>query len=215
MSFKISSRRSDRVRRKFTSSKFCINGQICKLFIDPKKEYEKGFYLWNAGFAVGKSNRQLNDWYKGKKNKRARTLQGKIVGKSGLKTIRRAYEELFKLRWRLEPGDSLLIACTSGKPDAQFHAFWRYLSRHSDILVDYETKSYYWYRPPLPHDAVWKDFKIIPLVPSDPLMEISGSRSFACFRLQPKVPCTDLSMEQIAGLLSQALTIEPSVETPT
>ena len=206
---------SYRVRRKFTSSKFCINSQVCKIFLDPKKEYEKGFYLWNAGFAVGKSNRQLNDWYKGKKNKRARTLQGKIVGKSGLKTIRRAYEELFKLRWRLEPGDSLLIACTSGKPDAQFHAFWRYLSRHSDILVDYETKSYYWYRPPLPHDAVWKDFKIIPLVPSDPLMEISGSRYYDCFRLQPKVPCTDLSMEQIAGLLSQALTIEPSVETPT
>ena len=206
---------SYRVRRKFTSSKFCIDDQICKIFIDPKTEYEKGFYLWNAGFAVGKSNRQLNDWYKGKKNKRARTLQGKIVGKSGLKTIRRAYEELFKLRWRLEPGDSLLIACTSGKPDAQFHAFWRYLSRHSDILVDYETKSYYWYRPPLPHDAVWKDFKIIPLVPSDPLMEISGSRYYDCFRLQPKVPCTDLSMEQIAGLLSQALAIEPSVETPT
>ena len=206
---------SYRVRRKFTSSKFCIDGQICKIFIDPKTEYEKGFYLWNAGFAVGKSNRQLNDWYKGKKNKRARTLQGKIVGKSGLKIIRRAYEELFKLRWRLEPGDSLLIACTSGKPDAQFHAFWRYLSRHSDILVDYETKSYYWYRPPLPHDAVWKDFKIIPLVPSDPLMEISGSRYYDCFRLQPKVPCTDLSMEQIAGLLSQALAIESSVETPT
>ena len=133
---------SYRVRRKFTSSKFCIDGQICKIFIDPKTKYEKGFYLWNVGFAVGKSNRQINDWYKGKKNKRARTLQGKIVGKSGLKTIRRAYEELFKLRWRLEPGDSLLIACTSGKPDAQFHAFWRYLSRHSDILVDYETKSY-------------------------------------------------------------------------
>ena len=206
---------SYRVRRKFTSYKFCIDDQICKIFIDPKTEYEKGFYFWIVGFAVGNSNRQINDWYKGKKNKRARTLQGKIVGKSGLKTIRRAYEELFKLRWRLEPGDSLLIACTSGKPDAQFHAFWRYLSRHSDILVDYETKSYYWYRPPLPHDAVWKDFKIIPLVPSDPLMEISGSRYYDCFRLQPKVPCTDLSMEQIAGLLSQALAIEPSVETPT
>ena len=206
---------SYRVRRKFTSSKFCINGQICKLFIDPKKEYEKGFYLWNAGFAVGKSNRQLNDWYKGKKNKRARALQGKIVGKSGLKILKKAYEEFFKLRWTIEPGDALLIACTSGKPDAQFHAFWRWFSRHSDILVDYEAKSYYWYRPPLPHDAVWKDFKIIPLVPSDPLAEISGSRYFDCFRLQPKVPCTDLSMEQIAGLLSQALAIEPSVETPT
>ena len=206
---------SYRVRRKFTSSKFCINGQLCKIFIDPKKEYKKGFYLWNVGFAVGKSNRQLNDWYKGKKNKRARTLQGKIVGKAGLRTIRKAYEELFKLRWRIEPGDSLLIACTSGKPDAQFHAFWRYLSRHSDILVEYETKSYYWYRPPFPDDVVWKDFNIIPLVPDDPLLEISGSRYNDCFRLQPKVPCTQLSMEQITDLLSLALTTAPCVETPT
>ena len=187
---------------------------MCKIFIDPKKEYRKGFYLWNVGFAVGKSNRQLNDWYKGKKNKRARTLQGKIVGKSGLRTIRKAYEELFKLRWRIEPGDSLLIACTSGKPDAQFHAFWRYLSRHSDILVDYETKSYYWYRPPFPDDVVWKDFNIIPLVPDDPLLEISGSRYNDCFRIQPKVPCTQLSMEQITDLLSLALTTVPCVETP-
>ena len=206
---------SYRVRRKFTSSKFCINGQICKFFLDPKKEYEKGFYLWNLGFAIGKSNRQLNDWYKGKKNKRAKSLQGKLVGKSGLKPFIKGYKEFFKMRWKIEPGDAILIACTSGKPAEQFHAFWRWISRHSDIWVDYETKSYYWYRPPFPHDTVWKDFKIIPLIPSGPLMEISGSHYYDCFRLQPKVPCTDLSMEQIAGLLSQALTTEPYVETPT
>ena len=205
---------SYRVRRKFTSSKFCINGQICKIFIDPKKEYQKGFYLWNAGFAVGKSNRQLNDWYKGKKNKRARSLQGKLVGKSGLKTLKRAYEEFFKLRWKIEPGDALLVECTSAKPDSQFHAFWRWFSRHSDILVDYETKSYYWYRPPFPDDVVWKDFNIIPLVPDDPLLEISGAPYNDCFRLQPKGPCTQLSMEQITDLLSLALTTAPSVGTP-
>ena len=205
---------SYRVRRKFTSSKFCINGQICKIFIDPKKEYQKGFYLWNAGFAVGKSNRQLNDWYKGKKNKRARSLKGKLVGKSGLKTLKRAYEEFFKLRWKIEPGDALLVECTSAKPDSQFHAFWRWFSRHPDILVDYETKSYYWYRPPFPDDVVWKDFNIITLVPDDPLLEISGSRYNDCFRLQPKVPCTQLSMEQITDLLSLALTTAPSVGTP-
>ena len=205
---------SYRVRRKFTSSKFCINGQLCKIFIDPKKEYKKGFYLWNAGFAVGKSNRQLNDWYKGKKNKRARSLKGKLVGKSGLKTLKRAYEEFFKLRWKIEPGDALLVECTSAKPDSQFHAFWRWFSSHSDILVAYETKSYYWYRPPFPDDVVWKDFNIIPLVPDDPLLEISGSRYNDCFRIQPKVPCTQLSMEQITDLLSLALTTAPSVETP-
>ena len=118
---------SYRVRRKFTSSKFCINGQLCKIFIDPKKEYKKGFYLWNVGFAVGKSNRQLNDWYKGKKNKRARTLQGKIVGKSGLRTyLGRLMKSYSNYDGELSLVIQLLIACTSGKPDAQFHAFWRW-----------------------------------------------------------------------------------------
>ncbi len=88
------------------------------------------------------SNRQLNDWYKGKKNKRAKSLQGKLVGKSGLKPFIKGYKEFFKMRWKIEPGDAILIACTSGKPAEQFHAFWRWISRHSDIWVDYETKSY-------------------------------------------------------------------------
>ena len=44
---------SYRVRRKFTSSKFCIDGKICKIFIDPKTEYEKGFYLWNVDWGDG------------------------------------------------------------------------------------------------------------------------------------------------------------------
>tara|TARA_R100001082_G_scaffold56866_1_gene31348 strand:+ start:128 stop:751 length:624 start_codon:yes stop_codon:yes gene_type:complete len=205
---------SYRVRRKFTSSKFCIDGQLCKVFLEPKCEYEKGFYLWNAGFAVGKSNRQLNDWYKGKKNKRARSLKGKLIGKSGLKTLKKAYEELFRLRWTIEPGDTILTKCTSNKSSKQFYALWRWFSRHSDIRVDFESKSYYWYRPPYPYDAVWKNFKIIPLVPDDPLTVIEGSQYFECFRLRPKVPCTDLSMEQITDLLSQALAIEPCVEKP-
>ena len=78
---------SYRVRRKFTSYKFCVNGQICKFFLDPKKEYLPGFYFWNVGFAIGKSNRQLNDWYREKKNKRAKKLRRRLTGKSGIKPL--------------------------------------------------------------------------------------------------------------------------------
>ena len=67
-----------RVRRKFTSSKFYVDGQLCKIFLEPMTEFRPGFYLWNTGFAIGKSNRQLNDWYWKRKNKRARSLMNKI-----------------------------------------------------------------------------------------------------------------------------------------
>jgi len=63
-----------RVRRKLISSKFKINNQLCKVFLEPWYEQTNGFWGWNVGFAVGKSNRQLNDWYHGRKNKRRRSL---------------------------------------------------------------------------------------------------------------------------------------------
>ena len=42
-------------RRKFTTYKFFVEGQICKIFFQPQKEFEKGFWSWNVGFAVGNS----------------------------------------------------------------------------------------------------------------------------------------------------------------
>ena len=74
-------------RRKFTTYKFFVEGQICKIFFQPQKEFQKGFWAWNVGFAVGNSNRQLNDWYWKKKNKRARSVEKKITGKVGIKGV--------------------------------------------------------------------------------------------------------------------------------
>ena len=70
---------SQRVRRKFTSSKFRVNNYLCKTFLEPVEEYDCGFYIWNIAFAIGKSNRQLNDWYRMRKNKRARSLKSKLT----------------------------------------------------------------------------------------------------------------------------------------
>ena len=68
-----------RVRRKFTSTKFCIDDQICKIFLNPLREYREGYWSWKVGFAVGKSNRQLNDWFNERKNKRSRSLHQKMT----------------------------------------------------------------------------------------------------------------------------------------
>ena len=69
-----------RLRRQLISTKFKINKSLCKLFIEPWAEYQKGFWVWNVGFAVGKSERQLNDWYRRRKNKNFDML---LVTKSG------------------------------------------------------------------------------------------------------------------------------------
>ncbi len=203
-----------RVRRKFTSSKFCVDGYLCKVFLEPVEEYDCGFYIWNIGLAIGKSNRQLNDWYRRKKNKRARTLEGKINGHIGLKALRRGYEEILKMRWKIEPGDALSAVCISGAPDKQFKAFHRWIRRHPEIAINYQNREFIWYRPPFPRDPVRKQFKIIPIVPTDKLMSTMGSSYYDCFRVQPKVPDSLLSMEQITDLLSPVLATGPFSAKP-
>ena len=88
---------TQRVRRKFTSSKFRVNNYLCKTFLEPVEEYDCGFYIWNIALAIGKSNRQLNDWYRMRKNKRARSLKSKLTGRDGLKALRKGYEQIMKM----------------------------------------------------------------------------------------------------------------------
>jgi len=123
---------SYRVCRKFTSSTFQVEEQLCKIFLDPMVEYQPGYYIWNVGFAIGKSQRQLNDWYWKRKNKRARSLNNQLVGRSGLKAIRRGFEEVLRLRWCIEPGDGIVLDCTSGDPERQFHAWSRWHRRNPE-----------------------------------------------------------------------------------
>ena len=127
-------------RRQFTTSTFFVEGQRCKIFFQPLSEFKKGFWIWNVGFAIGKSNRQLNDWYWKRKNKRSRSIRNKMVGKSGLKTIKKGFEEVLKLRWIVEPGDVIFLDCTSGDPERQFKAWSRWHRYHPEWTIDYEKK---------------------------------------------------------------------------
>ena len=52
-----------RISRKNTSSTFRVGKQLCKVTFVPWYEYRPGYWIWNVGFAVGQSRRQLNDWY--------------------------------------------------------------------------------------------------------------------------------------------------------
>jgi hypothetical protein len=198
---------SYRVCRHLTSSTFKVNNQLCKVFLEPQVEYRPGHWLWNVGFAVGRSKRQLNDWYWKRKNKRRRSLDQKIVGTSGIKTISKGFKEVLKLRWNIEPGDVICLDCTSGNPEKQFKTWMRWApsKKHPEWLVDFQEKKFFWYRPPYPDDAIWNQFRIQPVVPADPLENTADSRYYGCFRIEPKVPCTDLSMDQTLALLGQVL----------
>lgn len=192
-----------RTRRKYTATTFPVGNQICKIFLEPYLEYTPGFFIWNVGFAVGKSKRQLNDWYRNRKNKRGRSLRKKIVGRAGSKTIFRCVQELFTLRWHIEPGDGMLADCTSAAPDRQFSVFSKWFRNHPEWILDPERKEFLWYRPPFANDECRKYFNVRGLVPANPLMSTTGENYHSCFLLAPKGQRNFQSIHEIIHQLNQ------------
>lgn len=186
-----------RVRRKFTSHTFKVNDQYCKVFLDPWQEYQPGYWLWNVGFAVSKSTHQLNDWYRKRQNKRRYSLDAQLSGHQGMKTIIEGFKHVLEMRWHIEPGDAIVLDCTSKEPERQFKAWSRWHRYHPEWSINFERKEFYWHRPPYPNDPLREDYLISGCIPKDPLANTSEARYYDCFRIHPKVPYTDLSMEQI------------------
>lgn len=193
-----------RVCRHCTTSTFRVDGYICKVFLEPMCELRPGYYMWNVGFGVGKSRRQINDWYWKRKNKRARSLQKQITGRSGMKAIRRGFEQVLRLRWNIQPGDGLVLDCTSGDPERQFHAWSRWHRHHPEWVIDEGKKEFLWYRPPYMDDPIREFFDVKPIVPSDPLANTASDRYSDCFLVRPKGSGTYQSMAEIIDQLNQA-----------
>lgn len=196
---------SYRVCRKFISTTFRVEDQLCKIFLEPLQEHRPNFWVWNVGFAVGKSRRQLNDWYWKRKNKRWRSLHTQLTGKAGLKAIRRGFQEVLKLRWNIEPGDCLVLDCTSADPERQFHAWSRWHRYHPEWVIDYQRKEFIWYRPPYPDDHIWKHFQILGVTPPDPLANTAEKAYFSAFELRPKDPHIHLPMYQTTDQYNRVL----------
>lgn len=160
-----------RLRRQLISTKFKINKSLCKLFIEPWSEYQRGFWVWNVGFAVGKSERQLNDWYRRRKNKRRRSLEKRMTGIDGFKPISQGWKNILRLRWKIPPGDSILLDCTGGESERQFKMYKHMTNtknrQHPEWMFDENKKEFYWTRPPYPDDPIWQQGTIIPQIPKD------------------------------------------------
>tara|TARA_R100000353_G_scaffold133721_1_gene94801 strand:+ start:563 stop:1135 length:573 start_codon:yes stop_codon:yes gene_type:complete len=184
------------LRRKFTTYKFFVEGQVGKVFLRPQKLWKNNFWLWHIGFAVGKSTRQVNDWYYRKQNKRARSVRKKLTGKSGTKFLIEGMRGVMTLRWNLHPGDCLYLDNTSSEPDKQFRAVGWLLRKHPEWTVDKEAKIYFWHRPPYSNDEIWNDYIAIPKTPANPLQSMANNQYFDAFSLLPRDQCKAKSKDQ-------------------
>lgn len=161
--------------------------------MEPLYERNSGFWTWNVGFAVGKSTRQLNDWYNNKQNKRRRSLHKHLTGCQGINTISQGFREVLRLRWQIPPGDSLILDCTSADPERQFKACKYFCRNRKEWLSDPYKKEFYWTRPPYPLDKCWKLGTIISQPPKNPLDPVTANNYFDCFYISQ---CKNRSIDQ-------------------
>jgi len=129
-----------------------------------------------------------------------------MTGRSGMKAIRRGFEEVLRLRWQIEPGDVMVLDCTSGDPERQFRAWSRWHRQHPEWIIDYERREFYWHRPPYADDPARRMFNVKGIIPSDPLANTAGENYFAAFRVERPAGDNALSNEQITDLLNLVLT---------
>jgi len=136
-----------RPRRRLLTSTITVGKHICKVFLEPWQSSASGGVLWRVGFAVGKSRRQINDWYHGKRNRRYRRLNRIMTGTEGFKTIPRGFNEVLRLRWLIPAGDTIFIDCTSADPEKQWKTFSRWRRWHPDWYVSTNLREFYWTKP--------------------------------------------------------------------
>ena len=136
-----------RPHRRTLTSTIRVGKHLCKVFLKPWDKMSSGAVVWKVGFGVGKSRRQINDWYHVRQNRRRRSLHKHMTGTEGFKTIPRGFNEVLRLRWLIPAGDTIFIDCTSADPEKQWKTFSRWRRWHPDWFVNEHLKEFYWTRP--------------------------------------------------------------------
>jgi hypothetical protein len=173
-----------KVCRKRSTTTFKINNQVCKVFLNPLFKGENGHWIWELSFAIGKSKRDLNDWFNQRKNKRANRIKKRLTGKNGLKPLNKAAQISLQMRWQIEPGDCILVNCQSKYVYKQFKAMFYWLKHQPDIVHNSFKKQLWWHRPPYPGDPIYELGKIIPAAPANPLAPVVDLNYFDSFRVE-------------------------------
>lgn len=103
--------------------------------------------VWLVSMAASKSNRQVNDWLKKRKNKRVRRMDMNLTGKHGNKSQAIAVRLLREMPFWIPKGDSLFFLCESAKADKQFRVWKKWFSRWENFRwePDEENKGFFFY----------------------------------------------------------------------
>jgi len=104
------------------------DGSWCRIRITPWMRVENN-YIWIISLAVSKSNRQINDWMKKRKNKRARSLSKQMTGKFAGKVQAFAVRQM--RAWMKEhfKNDSIVFKCESVEAEKQYRIWKKWFAR--------------------------------------------------------------------------------------
>ena len=120
---------------------------VLKLWLKPS--YKVGnFYAWVASMCIGKSIRQINDWYNKRKNKRAKYLNSNLIGTFAMKPQLMAIDQIRNWAKELPEGDAIYLVCESAKPLKQFKIWKKWFEKNEDPawVISEEHMSFYYYK---------------------------------------------------------------------
>lgn len=110
--------------------------------------YTQKTCVWLASLVVSKSKRQINDWLKKRKNKRAKILASSLTGKENNRIQAIAIQKLHQWIDEHPIGDSISFRCESAKPYKQFRVWARWFlnHEHSDWEISSTHRSFFYHK---------------------------------------------------------------------
>ena len=124
------------------------NTYLVKMFLQPVVKTGTGC-VWVMGIATGKSIRQINQWFKRRKTRRARKMAMCLTGRLGVTIHKIGIEQMRQWYDELAPGDSISFRCESASPEKQFKVWRRWFEKNESKNWEIETKhlSFFLYKP--------------------------------------------------------------------
>ena len=90
----------------------------------------------------------------------------------------------------------------------------RWQRQYSDWKVNEKDREIMWYRPPYPHEDIYKSYNVIKKIPTDPFLIAEGSNYLLCFDYSPKSQGIVQSNLQKFDQLNQAQYSDTAVVLP-
>ena len=138
-----------RIKRKSKTIKLLLDdGYIFKMNIHPYMKISTG-KVWLVGWAIGKSNRQINDWMC-RRSKRSRVY--KLSNNKPKKRNQHAHWICINImrKWleELPEGDGMAIRCEAASSDKQFRVWKKWFKKNEDPdwKISDEHKSFFFYK---------------------------------------------------------------------